>query len=109
MSVHSEIEKPVCNAAAMRDALNKVGNAAAWIAESCNDQQTAKYMNDIIAIVQAALSEPPRNCDVYNTFEKAKTACHADRGYCTSPIEERYSVIRFMLQSASENCSTIRT
>ena len=52
------------NAAAMRDALNKVGNAAAWIAESCNDQQTAKYMNDMIAIVQTALSAPARNQEV---------------------------------------------
>lgn len=51
------------NSAAMLDALNKIGNAAAWIAESCNDQQTAKYMNDIMAIVQSALSAPARNCD----------------------------------------------
>lgn len=51
------------NAAAEREALNKVGNAVAWIAESCNDQQTAEYMNDIIAIVQSALSAPARNCD----------------------------------------------
>ncbi len=49
------------NAAAVREALDKVGNAAAWIAESCNDQQTAKYMNDMIAIVQTALSAPARN------------------------------------------------
>ena len=62
-------EKPG-NAAAMREALNKVGNAAAWIAENCNDQQTAKYMNDMIAIVQTALSEPARQCDVGTAEEQ---------------------------------------
>ena len=61
--VEAERHKPDGNAAAEREALNKVGNAAAWIAESCNDQQTAEYMNDIIAIVQSALSAPARNCD----------------------------------------------
>ena len=48
----------------MREALNNIGNAAAWVAENCNDQQTATYMNDIIAMTQAALSAPPRQCDV---------------------------------------------
>lgn len=68
------------NVAAMRDALNNVGNATAWVAENCNDQQTAKYMNDIIAMVQAALSEPPRNCDVGTPEEQARrfdTFCSA--------------------------------
>lgn len=59
----SSLEHHNSNTAAMLEALNKVGNAAAWIAESCDDQQTAKYMNDIIAIVQSALSAPARNCD----------------------------------------------
>lgn len=61
----------VGNAAALREALNKVGNAAAWIAERCNDQQTAKYMNDIIAIVQTAIAKPARNCDKYDNFNDA--------------------------------------
>ena len=44
-----------------------------------------------------------RNCDVYDTFETAKAACFKDRGYCSSPIAERNSVIRFMLQDVKDN------
>ena len=44
-----------------------------------------------------------RNCDVYNTFETAKDACFKDREYCSSPIAERESVIRFMLQDVKDN------
>ena len=58
----------------MREAMNKVGNAAAWIAERCNDQQTAKYMNDIIAIVQSAISAPARNCDRFEDELDAQLA-----------------------------------
>ena len=60
------------NMAAMREALVNIGNAAAWIAENCNDQQTAKYMNDIIAMAQAALTAPPRNCDIGTEQEQAE-------------------------------------
>jgi hypothetical protein len=41
----------------IRDALNKIGNISVWVAENCNDQQTAKYMNDIITIVQETVEE----------------------------------------------------
>ena len=44
-----------------------------------------------------------RNCDVYRTVEEAKAACKEDRGYCSSPIEERESTIRFMLSDVKEN------
>ena len=44
-----------------------------------------------------------RNCDVYRTVEEAKDACFKDRGYCSSPIDERESTIRFMLQDVKEN------
>ena len=44
-----------------------------------------------------------RNCDVYRTVEEAKAACREDRGYCSSPIEERESTIRFMLSDVKEN------
>ena len=64
------------NIKGMREALNKVGNAAAWIAENCNDQQTAKYMNDMIAIVQTALSAPPINCEVGGFNEQQRRFDH---------------------------------
>lgn len=54
----------------LREALNKIGNISAWVAENCNDQQTAKYMNDIIAIVQESVAEPVRNCDVGTAEEQ---------------------------------------
>ena len=44
-----------------------------------------------------------RNCDVYRTVEEAKAACREDRGYCSSPIEERESTIRFMLSDVKDN------
>jgi len=44
-----------------------------------------------------------RNCDVYRTVKEAEVACHKDRGYCSSAINERISTIRFMLQDVKEN------
>jgi hypothetical protein len=44
-----------------------------------------------------------RNCDVYRTVKEAEAACHEDRGYCSSAINERVSTIRFMLQDVKEN------
>jgi hypothetical protein len=55
-----------------REALNKIGNISAWVAENCNDQQTAKYMNDIIAIVQESVAAPLRNCDVGTAEEQSE-------------------------------------
>lgn len=78
------------NAAAMREALKKVGNAAAWIAESCNDQQTATYMNDMIAIVQTASSAPARNCDVYPKRDDAGEAWNKTLDERTRDMVQRY-------------------
>jgi len=44
-----------------------------------------------------------RNCDVYRTVEEAEAACHKDREYCSSAIDERESTIRFMLQDVKDN------
>ena len=44
-----------------------------------------------------------RNCDVYRTVEEANKACHEDRGYCSSALDERESTIRFMLQDVKDN------
>jgi hypothetical protein len=59
-----------------REALDKIGNISAFVAENCGNTDTAKYMNDIISIVQEAIAEPLRNCDVgtaeeqYTRFKK---------------------------------------
>lgn len=55
---------------AIRETLNDIGNACAWIADNCNDSETAKYMWDLVEKVKAALSAPPRNCDVGTLAEQ---------------------------------------
>ena len=59
-----------CNVHKMREAMDRIGNVAGFVAENCGDQETAKYMNLIISDVQSALSAPPRNCDVGSAEEQ---------------------------------------
>jgi hypothetical protein len=65
-----------------REALGKIGNISAFVAENCGNTDTAKYMNDIISIVQEALAEPLRNCEVgtaeeqYKRFDKICSGKH---------------------------------
>lgn len=61
---------------------------------------TVKLLCDTIEYLRKPWT---RNCDVYRTVEEAKKACHEDRGYCSSAIDERESTIRFMLQDVKEN------
>ena len=68
-----EASRHTGNAAAMREALDRIGNIAGFVAENCDDQQTATYMNDIISNVQAALAAPPRNCDRFQVAAEALT------------------------------------
>lgn len=58
------------------EALNKIGNISAFVAENCGNAETAKYMNDIISIVQDAVAEPLRNCEV-GTAEEQGERCLA--------------------------------
>ena len=88
------------NAAAMREALELLNQLFDSCVLGTHSEMTADEMEKVDALyfkAKAALASPPRNCDIYDTFELAKDACHADRGYCQSPLEERKSVIRFML------------
>ena len=62
MSVHSEIEKPVGNAAAMREALGKIVELAKeW---GNHDYDPAITLGLIIDRADTALSAPARNCDL---------------------------------------------
>jgi len=56
------------------DALDTMGNIAAWVRENCGDatNQTQKYMDDIIMFVKAALALPRRNCDVGTAVEQER-------------------------------------
>ena len=58
------------NVKAMREALDRIGNIAGFVAENCGDQQTATYMTDIISEVLSAIAIPPRNCDVGTVEEQ---------------------------------------
>lgn len=53
----------------MREALNRIGNIAVFVSANCGDQETAKYMTDMIMEVQSAVALPPRNCD-FGTAEE---------------------------------------
>ena len=65
---------------------------------------TAKLLCDTIEMLQNKLNKRGnRNCDVYGTVESALAACHEDRGYCKSPIDERKSTVQFMLQDVKDN------
>lgn len=65
---------------------------------------TVKLLCDTIVMLRAQAEEKGnRNCDIYDTVETALGACHEDRGYCKSPIDERKSTIQFMLQDARDN------
>lgn len=48
----------------IKEAFDKIANISTFVAENCGNADTAKYMNDIISIVQEAVSEPLRNYEV---------------------------------------------
>jgi hypothetical protein len=56
------------------DALDTIGNIAAWVRDNCGDatNQTQKYMDDIIMFVNAALALPRLNCEVGSPEEQNK-------------------------------------
>lgn len=54
----------------VREALNQISNISAFVAENCGNAETAKYMSDIISLVQKAVAEPLRNCDVGTAEEQ---------------------------------------
>lgn len=71
------------DAAKLREALVYVKQ---W-SEDCISEEGADLVNDMIAVVEAALSAPPRNCDLYRTKEEAQEvflgeACDHPCGNC---------------------------
>lgn len=69
----------------LREALNKIGNISAFVAENCGNADTAKYMNDIISIVQETLAEPLKNCDVGTAEEQTERFKDLCRKYRCGP------------------------
>lgn len=58
-----------------------------------------KVLRETIEKAMCALAARPRNCDIYTDIDSAFRACQEDRGYLKSPIDERRSVISFMLST----------
>lgn len=63
---------------------------------------TVKLLCDTIEALREK-RKGTRNCDIYDTRDKAFEACFKDRGYCSDPIEERKSTISFMLSDEKNN------
>ena len=92
------------NMAAMRKALERLRERAlmdlyenAFVADPSGNYK--EFIKRTIKIAESVLSAPPRNCDIYTDIDSAFRACQEDRGYLKSPIDERRSVISFMLST----------
>ena len=75
----SEKSSQVCNAAKMREALEDAEKVL-------DDSSHSMYgippcMNDLLARIRAALSAPPRNCDLYRTKKELDAAYEKYREY----------------------------
>ena len=68
------ISEHVSNAAAMREALEKVRFYLPYFLQymrlNREDEKAGGYYESILEVVSAALSEPPRNCDVGTAAEQ---------------------------------------
>ena len=90
---------------------NKLGNAAA-MREALNEIQLVCYKAGITieydvacGIIKsksrAALSAPPRNCDV-GTAQDALATIHNDRCYVRNPIDERRLTVNWLFAEAEK-------
>lgn len=52
--------------------------------------------NELLEVVDAALSAPPRNCDVLSDPQEALEAIHEDRCYVNNPIDERRLTVEWL-------------
>lgn len=56
--------------------------------------------NELLEVVDAALSAPPRNCDVLSDPQEALEAIHEDRCYVNNPIDERRLTVEWLFAEA---------
>ena len=86
--------------AAMRDACQKMRDLLMLRGDGkARCILTWDEFNESQKMLRAALAARPRNCDIYTDIDSAFRACQEDRGYLKSPIDERRSVISFMLST----------
>ena len=88
------------NAAAMREACENIAEYAKTAACHIEDTHLLSYINQIESWAEAALSSPPRNCDVLSDKQEALAAIHEDRGYVNNPIDERRLTVEWLFDEA---------
>ena len=94
-----EKSSAVGNAAKMREAVDKLLNFLRW--EYAQDYPTPRdKLADAIDIGVAALSAPPRNCDLLSDAQEALAAIHEDRCYVNNPIDERRLTVEWLFAEA---------
>ena len=107
-----EKSSAVGNTAAMREALEKTQSVIATCMEILNkipdgcdyDRLVDEVADELYDLrdshVKAALSSPPRNCDVLSDTQEALAAIHEDRGYVNNPIDERRLTVEWLFAEA---------
>lgn len=58
------------------------------------------WARETLPIIDSALDEPPRNCDVLANAQKALDAIHDDRCYVQNPVEERKLTVEWLFAEA---------
>ena len=93
-----EESSQVGNAAKMREALEQAKRVlhCAIVADILKGEDARKAFN----AVTAALSSPPRNCDVMPDAHEALAAIHEDRCYVNNPIDERRLTVEWLFDEA---------
>ena len=86
------------NVKAMREALEKVRRVlhCAIVAGVLKGDDVNSAFNEVIA----ALSAPPRNCDLLLDTQEALAAIHEDRCYVNNPIDERRLTVEWLFDEA---------
>ena len=72
----NENGEQVGNAAAMREALEKVYTCV----DDCDNYDPESKIDEVISIADAALAAPARNCDRFTSIEEARTAYCSECG-----------------------------
>ena len=68
-----EKSSAVGNAAAMRDALNEIRSRLFYLYVLTDGTFNPPALKEVYEISDTALSDPPRNCDRFDSIEEAKT------------------------------------
>lgn len=91
-----EKSSQVGNAAKMRKALL----LALVFANGMYKTTKCKEYLKVEETIEAALSAPPRNCDLLSDTQEALTAIHEDRCYVNNPIDERRLTVEWLFDEA---------